>query len=150
MIDILQYPDPRLRGCALLVDDFGQGTQDIIDEMYKTLYGTDNCAGLAASQLEIKEPPHITVIDFSRNQDNPLCLINAKITHCSWCITNTAEACMSLPGIVANVPRAETVVVEAQDRYGKPIMITADGFLSKVIQHELDHLGGVLFIDHLE
>ena len=151
VLKILQYPDPRLKTIGKTVTDFGDTTQRIIDDMFETHYAQKNCAALAATQLDIPNPPHITVIDFSEQKDEPLCLVNAKITATSG-QTHEEEGCMSVgPGgaVYEKVVRAEKITVEAQDRYGETLNFEADGFLAKCIQHELDHLKGILFIDYL-
>jgi peptide deformylase len=151
VLRILQYPDPRLKLKAQAVTDFGPAFQKIIDDMFETHYAQDNCAALAASQLDLINPPHVTVIDFSSNKKNPLCLVNAKIIEQRG-ETFEEEACMSVgeeARLGAKIKRAEWIKVESQDRHGNPQHFEADGFLAKCIQHELDHLQGVLFIDHL-
>ena len=79
VLKILQFPDPRLKTIGKAVTDFGDSTQQIIDDMFETHYAQKNCAALAATQLDLVDPPHITVIDFSENKDEPLCLVNANI-----------------------------------------------------------------------
>ena len=151
VLRILQYPDPRLKLAAKPVTDFGPDFQKIIDDMFETHYAQDNCAALAASQLDLINPPHVTVIDFSNNKNNPLCLVNAKIVE-ERGETFEEEACMSVGNeerVGAKVKRAAWIKVESYDRFGKPQNFEADGFLAKCIQHELDHLKGILFIDHL-
>ncbi len=83
IIRILQYPDPLLRRKGIEVTDFSDHTQKIIDDMFETHYAQKNCAALAATQLDIPNAPHITVIDFSEKKDQPLCLVNAKVVEAS-------------------------------------------------------------------
>jgi peptide deformylase len=147
VLSILQYPDPRLRIKAKIVEDFGSEIQQIISDMYETLYASENCAALAASQLGIHY--RITVIDFSEKKDQPLCLVNPEILSKEG-KQHELEGCMSVVGkIYERVQRAANITVKAQDRFGKPINLTAEGFMAKCIQHEVDHLDGILFIDHL-
>lgn len=154
ILKILQYPNSRLKSKGYKVKNFGDETQTIIDDMFETHYASQNCAALAATQLDIALPPHITVIDFSEKKNQPLCLINGEILSREG-ETNTEEGCMSLNaakmggGVYAKVKRAAKISVRAQDRHGKPLAFEADGFMAKCIQHELDHLDGKLFIDHL-
>lgn len=153
VLPILQYPNPRLKILATKVEHFCCEFQDIVNDMFDTLYNEQQCAGLAATQLDILNPPHVTVIDFSEEKNQPLCLVNAEITAREG-ETYTEEGCMSITGkdnaiLRAKVRRAEKITVSAQDRYGDPIQFTTDGFMAKCIQHELDHLAGILFIDHL-
>ena len=152
ILKILQHPDVRLRRKGIPVTDFGEKIQTIIDDMFETHYAQTDCAALAATQLDLADAPHITVIDLSEAQNQPLCLVNARITEKTG-ETYESEACMSVMNngsfLFEKVKRAERIVVEAQDRFGKPMTIEADDFLAKCIQHELDHLEGILFIDHL-
>lgn len=154
ILKILQYPDPRLKTQACKVENFDAAIQTIIDDMFETHYAAKNCAALAATQLDIINPPHITVIDFSEHKNQPLCLVNAQILSQEG-ETNLEEGCMSLAvpeskrGVYAKVKRAEKIRVSAQDRYGQALNFEADGFMAKCIQHELDHLQGKVFIDRL-
>jgi|TARA_B110000459_G_C16605689_1_gene493415 peptide deformylase len=153
---ILQFPEDTelLKRKGIKVTDFGPELQTIIDNMFETLYSADKCAALAATQLDIPNAPFITVIDFSEKRDSPLCLINAEIIEKNG-ETNFKEACMSVntrrgKSVSATVKRAETIVVKFQDREGKEVTNNEDGFMAKCIQHELDHLHGILYIDYLK
>jgi peptide deformylase len=151
IVRILQFPDPRLKTIGKEVTDFGDATQKLIDNMFETHYAQKNCAALAATQLDFVDPPHITVIDFSEKKDQPLCLVNAEIIAKDGKATED-EGCMSVgTGGMAyeKVTRAAKITVKAQDRHGNPLNFEAEDFMAKCIQHELDHLKGVLFIDHL-
>jgi peptide deformylase len=152
IVTILQYPDRRLRRQGEPVTDFGTTLQAVVDDMFETHYAQDNCAALANTQLDFPVPQQITVIDFSPNKDQPLCLINPKIIE-STGTQHEEEGCMSVglyTGMVfGKVKRAASIRVTAQDRAGNPLDFTAEGFMAKCIQHELDHLAGVLFIDRL-
>ena len=149
MVRILQFPDPRLKTKAEKVSDFGDETQQMIDDMFETHYATENCAALACTQLDFKKPKHITVIDFSEKKDQPLCLVNAEIIE-KIDTETSPEGCMSVSGgVYENVTRAAKIKVKAQDRHGKNIELAVDGFMAKCIQHELDHLDGKIFLDHL-
>ena len=151
IVRILQYPDPRLRTKAAKVTDFGPETQKIIDDMFETHYNADNCAALAATQLDFENPKHITVIDFSEKKNEPLCLVNAEIVARSG-VETSSEGCMSVADggtAFEKVSRAEKIQVKALDRHGNPLEFEAEGFMAKCIQHELDHLDGKIFLDHL-
>lgn len=150
ILKILQYPDPRLGRKALKVETFDQTLQKVIDDMFETHYATRNCAALAATQLDLDPAWRITVIDFSEKKDQPLCLVNPEI------ITKEGEhieieGCMSVyPEIIhENVKRARAITVQAQNREGEFFELSADGFLAKCIQHEIDHLDGKTFLKHL-
>jgi peptide deformylase len=150
IIRILQYPDPRLHTQAERVEVFDAALQLIIDDMFETHYNTENCAALAATQLDFKQPKAITVIDFSREKNQPLCLVNPEVVWFSEELQDDSEGCMSVPGgIYETVGRALKIKVKAQDRFGKPIEMDVEGFMAKCIQHEVDHLNGKIFIDHL-
>ena len=149
IVKILQYPDPRLRTKGEKVTDFGTETQQMIDDMFETHYAAENCAALACTQLDFKKPKRITVIDFSEHKDQPLCLVNAEIIE-KIDEATSSEGCMSVAGgAYEPVTRAAKIKVHAQDRFGKEMNFEAEGFMAKCIQHELDHLDGKLFIDHL-
>lgn len=149
VVRILQYPDHRLTLKATPVTEFTAEIKQMIDDMFETHYAANNCAALAHSQLDFPEPKRITVIDFSENKDQPLCLVNPEITEKSG-ETFTEEGCMSVShGGVAKVRRAEKIHVKYLDRDGNPREMDADDFLAKCIQHEIDHLDGILFIDRI-
>lgn len=154
LIRILQYPDTRLKTVAKKVIDFKASLfQKIIDDMLETHYSSDNCAALAATQLDIPNPPHVTVIDFSPEKNKPLCLVNAVIVQREG-DRHEEEGCMSVGcdigiNVYEKVKRSDKIKVIASDRHGNPLEFEADGFMAKCIQHELDHLDGKIFLDHL-
>lgn len=151
ILRILQHPDPRLRNKAKPVDNVkDKKVQQVIDDMLETFYNTKNCAGLSATQLDIKNPPSITVLDVSPELKETYCLINPVIIATEG-VRGGTEGCMSIcPGeLYAEVKRPEKITVEYLDRDGNKLKLEAAGYLAKCIQHEVDHLNGVLFIDHL-
>ncbi len=150
ILKILQYPDSKLKRQAVPVEDFGAEIQKIIDDMFETHYNADNCAALAATQLDLNTAWRITVIDYSEKKNQPQCLINPKIIKYSG-EQFEEEGCMSVYPKFARekVKRAMSVTVQAQDRYGKHIEIEAKGFYAKCLQHEIDHLDGLTFVDRL-
>ena len=153
-IRILQYPDPRLKTVAKKVESFDDPQlQKIIDDMFETHYAADNCAALAATQLDLIDPPHVTVIDFSAAKNEPLCLVNGEIIATEGELVQE-EGCMSVgcdigAGVYEKVSRPAKIKVKAYDRQGKLLEFEADEFMAKCIQHELDHLNGKIFLDHL-
>ncbi len=149
IIKILQYPDSKLKRISIRVENFDD-VQQVIDNMFETHYATRNCAALAATQLDLPIPWRITVIDYSQDKNEPLCLVNAEIVYREG-EQNEEEGCMSVyPNLLhEKVKRALKIKVQAQDRHGKPLEFEADGYLAKCIQHELDHLDGKLYIDLL-
>lgn len=149
ILTVLQYPDPRLRLKAEVVNDFGAETQRIIDDMLDTLAAPldgQTAGAYAANQMDIQK--RIVVISKDFNNDQDFVLINPEITEAKGEVFES-EACMSVPDLFAPVKRAATIKAKALDRHGNPIEIEADGYLSRCIQHEIDHLDGILFIDHL-
>lgn len=153
LLEIIQYPDVRLSVPGTAVDRVDDTVKRLITDMFETHYGQQNCAALAATQLDTGRyqglaPPRITVIDFSEKKDNPLCLVNPVIVDRQG-ETFEPEGCMSVYAVQAKVRRAEKITVSYLDESGVSQQLQADGFLAKCIQHEMDHLDGVLFIDHL-
>ena len=150
VVRILQFPDPRLKKVGKKVADVrSPEVQKMVSDMFDTLYATKNCAGLASTQLDFAEPKQITVIDLSESKNKPMCLINPEILSKNG-QTDEPEGCMSVGGNAYEaVKRAESITVRYSTPEGEIIEAEHDGFLAKCIQHEIDHLNGVLFIDHL-
>lgn len=144
-LPILHYPDPRLRKKAAPVKVFGDEIIRIKSDMLETMYAA-NGIGLSATQIDIQKA--ILVADTSASRDNPICLVNPELIETRG-QEEMEEGCLSIPGIYANVQRAEHITVIAQDELGKPIQIETDGILAVCIQHEMDHLQGKLFVDYL-
>jgi peptide deformylase len=145
--EILEYPDPRLREVAKPVADVTPEIQALVDDMAETMYAAPGC-GLAATQLGI--PHRIFVVDCAE-EDEPSDLrvfINPEIVEKDGQVVWT-EGCLSFPGVREEIKRAEKVKVRALGRDGKPFELEADGLLAVAIQHETDHLNGVLMIDKL-
>ena len=145
VLEILSIPDPRLKVKAEKVTDVST-VQTLIDDMLETLYATGNGIGLASTQVGRKEA--VVVIDISDERNDPLILVNPEVVSGE----NKAlgqEGCLSVPEYYADVERYTSVVVSALDRDGNPITIESDEFLAIVMQHEIDHLSGNLFIDYL-
>lgn len=142
---ILALPDERLRLPSIDVTDVA-AAQTVIEDLLDTLYHTTDGIGLAAPQIGAREA--IVVIDVSEDRDQPLVLINPKIVSKARPVIGQ-EGCLSVPGYYADVTRYEEITLEALDRHGAPIKMTRDDFVAIVIQHELDHLAGIVFIDYL-
>jgi peptide deformylase len=145
MLTILEFPDPRLRTKAQLVTVFDQALKDLIDNMFATMYAAPGI-GLAATQVNVHK--QLLVLDVSEEKNQPLALINPQIL-ASVGSQVYQEGCLSVPGIFADVERADQITVQAQDRDGQPLTLQADGLLAVCIQHEMDHLIGKLFVDYL-
>jgi peptide deformylase len=146
ILTVLRFPDPRLKTKAKPLNEITDATSIIIDDMLATMYD-ENGVGLAATQVDIHQ--RIVVIDVSENSDQPIVLINPEIIAKSDETLINEEGCLSVPGIYAKVDRHTTCTVKALDRHGKEFTLDGEGLLSICIQHELDHLNGVLFVDYL-
>ncbi|HET8941036.1 MAG TPA: peptide deformylase [Rudaea sp.] len=145
MLTILEFPDPRLRTKAQPVTVFDKPLQDLIEAMFATMYAAPGI-GLAATQVDVHH--QLLVMDVSEEHDQPLVLINPQIVSREGSQVYQ-EGCLSVPGIFADVERAERIVVQARDRNGEPLQLEADGLQAVCIQHEMDHLIGKLFVDYL-
>ena len=145
ILDILTLPDPKLRIKAEQVEDI-TAVQSLIDDMLDTLYTTENGIGLAATQVGRKEA--IVIIDLSESRDQPLILINPEVISGTDKVFGQ-EGCLSIPDYYADVERYSSVVVSALDRHGNQFTMESSEFLAIVMQHEIDHLDGNLFIDYL-
>ena len=148
LLPILEFPDPRLRTKAAPVDVAsigGDAFQRLLDDMFETMYEAPGI-GLAASQVDVHQ--RFMVIDVSEAHDAPLVFINPKIT-AKQGEQVYQEGCLSVPGIFADVTRADAITVRAHGRDGQPFEMEADGLLAVCIQHEMDHLDGKLFVDYL-
>ena len=145
--EILEYPDPRLREVAKPVAEVTPEIQALVDDMAETMYAAPGC-GLAATQLGI--PHRIFVVDCAA-EDEPsqlLAFINPEFIEKDG-VQTWEEGCLSFPGVTEEIKRAERVKIRALDRNGKSFEIEADGLLAVALQHENDHLDGVLMIDKL-
>ncbi|ACO76125.1 Def [Laribacter hongkongensis HLHK9] len=145
LLNILHYPDERLHTVARPVDVVDDALRRLIDDMAETMYAAHGI-GLAATQIDYHR--RLVVIDLSEEHDGLLVLINPVITRKAG-ETVYEEGCLSVPGIYDKVTRAETVTVEALDRNGQPFSLDAEGLLAICIQHEIDHLDGKVFVEHL-
>jgi peptide deformylase len=143
--EILTYPDPRLREVAQPVTEFDRALETLIEDMAETMYDAPGC-GLAANQIGVLL--RVFVIDVA-DEDEPSDLkvfVNPELIGTegsqSW-----REGCLSFPGVSEEIKRAETVLVRARDAKGVVFELEADGLLAVAIQHENDHLNGVLMVD---
>ena len=146
LLEILEFPDPRLRTVAKPIKEVTDATRKLIDDMLETMYEAPGI-GLAATQVNVHQ--QLVVIDVSEEKDQPLVFINPKVQPISETLFGYDEGCLSVPGFYETVERPERVLVEALDRDGKPFKIEADGLLAVCIQHEIDHLKGKLFVDYI-
>ena len=145
LLDILVYPDPRLRRKALPVERVDDTIRELIRDMAETMYQAPGI-GLAATQVNVSK--RVMVIDHSDERNELQVFINPVIRSRRGEI-ETEEGCLSVPGIVAPVKRAEEITVTALDSEGQINEFTASGILAICLQHELDHLDGKVFVDYL-
>ncbi|MBP7370246.1 MAG: peptide deformylase [Arenimonas sp.] len=145
ILNILEYPDKRLRNIARPIELIDASLSKLIEDMFETMYQAPGI-GLAATQVNVHL--QLVVLDVSEDKSQPLVLINPVITahHGSQVYQ---EGCLSLPNIYADVKRYNQITVSALDRHGKELILEADGLLAVCIQHEMDHLIGKVFVDHL-
>lgn len=144
-LDILTFPDPRLRREARPVEQVDDGIRQLADDMLETMYEAPGI-GLAATQVNVLK--RVIVIDVSDTKDQPLCLINPEILETEG-TEEMDEGCLSVPGFFETVTRADRIKVRALDRDGASFELDTDGLLAVCIQHEIDHLDGRLFVDHI-
>jgi peptide deformylase len=146
ILTVLRFPDPRLRTKAQPVAKITDATATIIDDMLATMY-EEKGVGLAATQVDIHQ--RIVVMDTSEENDQPIIFINPEILATSSETSINEEGCLSVPGTYAKVNRHDACTVKALDRHGNKFTLNATELQSICIQHELDHLKGVLFVDYL-
>ncbi|MEW4983596.1 MAG: peptide deformylase [Cycloclasticus sp.] len=144
-LDILHFPDKRLRTKAVEIKSVDDDLRLFIDDMYETMYEAPGI-GLAATQVDFHK--RLIVIDVSEDNNEPLCFINPVITHKEG-VEIMQEGCLSVPGFYEDIERADSVTVKALDKQGEPFEMTTGGLLAVCIQHEIDHLDGKLFVDYL-
>jgi len=145
LLNILRFPDPRLRQRAELVEVFDEELITLKNNMLETMYEAPGI-GLAAVQVNVLL--RLLVIDISEDKSQPMCIINPEILEHDG-LVKTDEGCLSVPAIYEPVKRFEWIKIRAQDEKGEFFELEADGLLSVCIQHEMDHLEGKLFVDYL-
>jgi peptide deformylase len=145
ILEILHFPDPRLRNTAQPVEAVDASIRQLLDDMLDTMYAAPGI-GLAATQVNVAR--RVIVIDVSEEKNQPLCLVNPEILELEG-VEEMEEGCLSVPGVYEAVQRAERVRLRALDRDGQSFEMQADGLLAVCIQHEIDHLDGKLFVDYL-
>ena len=144
-LEILEFPDARLRTVAKPVEAFDPELGQLIDDMIETMYSAVGI-GLAATQVNIHR--QLLVLDVSETQDQPRVYINPRILHSEGNET-CEEGCLSVPGVYAEVERPEKIRISAQDREGQTFEEDLEGMHAVCLQHEMDHLKGKLFVDYL-
>lgn len=146
VLTLLHFPDERLRKVATPVEKVDDEIRTLIDDMIETMYA-ERGIGLAAPQVNVSK--RIVVIDVSENRDQPIALINPEIISTEDEIMDMMDGCLSIPDSFAPTQRFRYLKVKALDRNGDEIELEAADLFAGCIQHELDHLNGKLFIDHL-
>jgi len=145
ILNILRYPDARLHKLAAPVTVFDEGLKKLVADMAETMYAAPGI-GLAATQVDIHK--RVIVVDVSERRDSLVVLVNPEILEATG-ESDIEEGCLSVPGIYELVARAERVKVRAYDQNGNAFTLEAQGLLAVCIQHEMDHLQGKVFVEHL-
>lgn len=145
-LEILVYPDPRLRRTAAAVDVVDASITRLAEDMLETMYAAPG-VGLAATQVDVHK--RIIVVDVSEEHNQPHVFINPEFDVLSETLFEAPEGCLSVPGFYEPVARPDAIRVNALDRHGAPLSLEAEGMLAVCIQHECDHLEGKLFVDYL-
>ncbi len=145
ILNILHFPDPRLRNKAQVVKSFDDDLRKLAADMLETMY---QAPGIGLASTQVNDPRRLVVIDISEEHDDPLCLVNPEILE-KHGEHKMDEGCLSVPGVYEPVVRATHIRVRAQNLDGETIEFEAEELLAVCIQHELDHLEGKLFIDNL-
>lgn len=145
---LIILPDPVLRQVSKPVERVDDATRRFADDMLDTMY---DAPGIGLAAIQIGEPVRMLVIDLSKEDEEkaPQLFINPQIVASSDDISVYEEGCLSIPDYYAEVERPGTVTVTYLDRNGKAQEMVADGLMATCLQHEIDHLNGVLFIDHI-
>ena len=146
ILDILEFPDPRLRTVAKPVEQVDDSIRTLVDDMFETMYDA-NGIGLAATQVNVHK--QVIVIDLAEENEEALVLINPSITIVDENLHDYQEGCLSVPGYYEDVSRPQGISVTALNRDGEQFTINPEGLLAVCIQHECDHLQGKLFVDYL-
>jgi|SRR5690606_27158555 len=138
--------DPVLREKAAPVDEVTDEIRTLIDDMFDTMYAEEG-VGLAAPQVGVGQ--RVIVVDPRHEDVEPFALVNPRIVYFSEEVERDEEGCLSIPGLKEIVERSRAVRVEALDREGEPVTIEAEDLLARILQHEVDHLDGILFVDRV-
>ncbi|MEA4812976.1 MAG: peptide deformylase [Anaerolineaceae bacterium] len=150
ILNILTYPDPRLRVKSKPVTKFDAEFQNLVNNMLETMRDAPG-VGLAAPQ--IGEPLQLVVVEYKEEDEDEnakpkrYVLVNPQFTGYSEQKVTDLEGCLSVPGLVGSVERSEAVSLKALNRFGKPLKLNVEGWLARIFQHEIDHLDGVLYVD---
>ena len=146
LLDILEFPDPRLRTQAKPIEQVDDEVRRLCDDLLETMYEAPGI-GLAATQVNVHR--RVLVCDVSEDQSQPMVFINPEIVEQSADESTYDEGCLSVPGFYESVDRPDSVVVRALNREGEAFEMQLDGLLATCVQHEIDHLNGKLFVDYI-
>jgi peptide deformylase len=144
---VVKYPDPILAKKGEPVTVFDDALRQLVDEMFESMYVAQGI-GLAAPQIGVSKQLTVIDVSFKKNPKDKLVLINPRVIETEG-KQFEEEGCLSLPDIREKVHRAERVKVRAQNEHGKSFDVEGDELLARALLHEIDHLNGILFIDHL-
>ncbi len=149
---IITLPDPVLRKKARKITEFGPELQNLIDDMVETMREAPG-VGLAAPQIGVSS--RLIVVEFGDDEDEEAprklyVVLNPEIVRTDNETVSGVEGCLSIPQLVGNVERFESVTVRGLNRRGQPLKIKARGWLARIFQHEIDHLDGILFVDRTD
>jgi peptide deformylase len=145
ILPLAMMDNPVLHQKAKRVRRIDGSIQKLIDDMIETMHHIGGAAGLAAPQVGV--PLQVVVIELPG--EDVITLINPEVVK-RWGERDVTEGCLSLPGYRGEIKRSESVTVKGRDRRGKEIRLKADGLLAQALEHEIDHINGVVYIDHLE
>ena len=145
-LEVLHFPDKRLRKIAKPVEKVNQEIKDIIEQMFFTMY-EEKGIGLAAPQVGIQKRLLVIDLNFEDPNSPPMVFINPEIISSSATLDTYEEGCLSIPGVYLNVLRPSSIKLSYRDEMGRPKKMNADGLMARCIQHEIDHLNGVCFVD---
>lgn len=146
LLNILEFPDPRLRKVAEPIDEVDESIRQLCKDMFETMYEAPGI-GLAATQVNVHK--RLLVCDVSEDQSQPMVFINPEIEKSSEERSSYEEGCLSVPGYFEPVERPDHVVVNALNENGEAFSMPLEGLLSTCVQHEIDHLNGKLFVDYI-
>jgi len=145
ILPLIMMDNPVLHQKAKRVRRIDESIQKLIDDMIETMHHMGGAAGLAAPQVGV--PLQVVVIE--PPEEDVITLINPEVVK-SLGERDVVEGCLSLPGYRGEIKRSESVAVKGRDRHGKEIRLAAEGLLAQALEHEIDHINGVVYIDHLE
>jgi peptide deformylase len=154
ILPIIEVPDPRLREISKPIETFDTALQTLIDDMFETMY---DAPGIGLAAIQVGEPLRLLVIDLQESEEgseepgpkNPRVFINPEFSDPSEDLRVYTEGCLSIPDQYADVERPDTIRARWLDREGKAHDELLDGLLATCLQHEVDHLNGIVFTDHL-